>query len=61
MYVLNMHFNTGAIWCLGGPEVEVFVSSGFKIEGVVAVVEICELGEEMEVVLGIELGVWMTL
>ena len=31
VYILYVHLDTRSIWCLRGPEVEIFVSPSFKV------------------------------
>lgn len=54
VHVLDVHLHRGPIGRFGRPEVEVLVPTGFEVEGVVAVVEVCEFGEEGELVFGVE-------
>jgi hypothetical protein len=42
-----MHLDARSIGRLRRPEVQVFVSAGFKVERVVAVVEVGEFGEQV--------------
>lgn len=54
VHVLDVHLHRGPVGRFGRPEVEVLVPTGFEVEGVVAVVEVCEFGEEGELVFGVE-------
>jgi hypothetical protein len=49
VYVLHVHLNGRPIRSLGCPHVQVLMPSGFKIQGVVTVVEVCELGQQVQV------------
>lgn len=58
MDVLDMQLDAWAIWGLCGPHVEVFVSTCFEIQCVVAVVEVGKFREEAEVIFGVELRIY---
>lgn len=58
VHILHVHLHGRPIGSLGRPHVEVFVSPRFEVDGIVAVMEIRELGEEVEMVFGIELCVY---
>jgi hypothetical protein len=51
MHVLHVQLDARSIRCLGCPEVQVLVSPRLKIECVVTRVQICEFGQQVEVVL----------
>jgi hypothetical protein len=57
MHVLDVHLDGRTVGRLGSPEVEVFVSTSFKVEGVVAGMKVGELVEEVEGVFRVEFGV----
>ena len=61
MNVLHMHLDTWAIWRLGSPQIQIFMPSSLEIESIVAIVEIGELREEMQLVFGVKLRVWRLL
>lgn len=54
MHVLDVHLHGGPVGRFSRPEVEILVPTSFKVESVVAVVEVCEFGEEGELVFGVE-------
>lgn len=58
VHVLEVELYGGAVGRLRQPEVEVLLLAGLKVEDVVAVVEVGELVEGCEVVLGVELCVF---
>lgn len=55
--VLDVKLCRRAVGRLGRPKVEVLVSSGFEVEGVVARVKVRELVDQVEGRLGVELGI----
>lgn len=57
MHILNMHFYTGSVRRFGSPEVQIFMSSRLKIQRVIAIVQICELWDQVEVVFGVQLRI----
>ena len=56
--VLHMHLDARPVGCLRGPHVEVLVSPCLEVEGIVAVVEIGEFREELQLLLRVQLRVW---
>lgn len=56
--VLHVALDTRSVWCPRCPHVEVLVSACFKVEGIVAAVQVGELVEEVECGFGVEFGVW---
>ena len=60
VHILDKHLDAWAVWCFCGPEVQIFVPPRFEVKRVVAVVQISELGEEVEVVFRVELCVYTT-
>ena len=57
--ILYVHLDTWAIRCLRGPHVEVFMSPCLEIYRVVAVVQVGEFGQEIEMVFRVQLRVWL--
>ena len=55
--VLNVHLDGRTVGGFGCPEVEIFVTTGFEVEGVVAGVKVGEFVEEVKRVFGVEFGV----
>ena len=41
--VLHVHFDAGAVRRLRRPQIEVFVAACLEVQGVVTIVEVCEL------------------
>lgn len=54
VHVLDVHLDRGPVGRFGRPEVEVLVPTGFEVERVVAIVEVCEFGEEGKLIFGVE-------
>jgi hypothetical protein len=55
VHVLHMQLDARPVRRLGRPEVQVLVSARFKVERVVARVQVRELGQEVQLVLRVEL------
>lgn len=55
--VLDVHLYGWTVGRFGCPEVEVLVATGFKVEGVVAGMQVGELVEQVEGVFRVEFGV----
>ncbi len=58
--VLDVHLDARTVRRLRCPYVEILVATCLKVEGVVAVVQVCELGQEIEVVFGVQFRIWGT-
>ena len=54
MDILYVHFDRGAVGSLGSPHVQILVPPSLKIEGVIAVVKVGELRQEVKVIFGIQ-------
>lgn len=57
--VEDVELDAGAVGGLGGPHVQVFVSTGFKVESVVARVQVRQLVHQVEGVFGIQFGIYI--
>ena len=57
MHILDVHLDTRPIGSLGSPHIQIFVPTSFKVDGIIAIVEVREFWEEVEVVLRIQFGV----
>ena len=58
MHVLDVKFHGGSIGWFGYPEVQVLVLSALEKEHVVTVVELGHLVQLVQVLLGVELGLF---
>ena len=58
MHVLDVQLEARPVRRLRRPEVQVLVPPRLEVERVVAVVQVRELGEEVQVVLRVQLRVW---
>ena len=56
--ILNEELGAGTVGCLGEPHVQVLMLADLKIDGIVAVDQIRQLIENLEVSLGIEFAVF---
>ena len=61
MHVLRVHFDRRAVWGFGQPNVEVFAFARLEEEDVVAVVEVGELVELVELGFCVEFGVFFAV
>lgn len=61
VHVLDVHLETRPVRCLRRPEIQVLVPPRLEVECVVAVVQVRELGEEVQVVLRVQLRVCVRL
>ena len=57
MNILHMQLDARTVRRLCSPHIQIFMPTRFKIEGVVAIMEVRELGEKPEVVFGVQLRI----
>jgi hypothetical protein len=57
MNVLNMELDRRAVWSFSSPHVEIFVPPGFEIDGVVTIVQVGELWQEVQVGFRVQFGI----
>lgn len=58
--ILHVHLDTWTIRRFGCPHVEILVATCLEVQCIVAVVKVCQLRQEVEVVFGVQFRIWKT-